>query len=314
MNKEVIQSNNDLLSEIIAGLSKDKKTLPSKLFYDEKGSKLFDKICRLQEYYPTRTESVLMKNNIKDIAAQIEPLSILIEFGSGSSIKTRMLLREIKSLSAYIPIDISKEHLLKSANVLKERFPGIDIHPFQADYTKPFKIPKIKKEYKHIVAYFPGSTIGNFTSEEAKKFLSSIAEVCGQDGGLLIGIDMVKDSQILEAAYNDSKGVTAQFNKNIFSHINNKFGFNFNPKKFEHKAPYNLEKNRIEMNLISLEKQIVTNGIQEFLFEKEESIITEYSHKYTIDSFSQLASGNFKLKKYWTDEKKFFSVLFLTVK
>ena len=314
MEIELEKFQKELLNEIILGLSLVQKRLPSKLFYDEKGSKLFDLICELEEYYPTRTETIIMKNNIDDIVSVFEENSLFIEYGSGSSMKTRFLLDNLTNISGYIPIDISEEHLQNTVNRLKNEYPDLEIIPLNADYTKPFKLPELHKKIKHKITYFPGSTIGNFTRIEAKQFLKLIAETCGDNGGLLIGIDLHKDKNILEAAYNDKENVTAEFNLNLLDRLNREFNTDFDVSKFKHYAFYNEAEKRIEMHLISEVEQSVTICDRKFYFNKHETILTEYSHKYTLSGFAELAEDYFEIKKVWLDKKKYFSVLYLAVK
>lgn len=302
----------ETFKEIINGLSKQQKTLPSKLFYDERGSKLFDEICELEEYYPTRTELKIMEDNIDEIASVFSDETLFIEFGSGSSLKTRLLLRHLDKLAGYIPIDISKEHLHNSANQLNEEFPDLNIYPVAADYTKSFVLPSIAGEVKHKIAYYPGSTIGNFTAKGAKMFLKQIAGLVGKEGGLIIGVDLIKDKDVLHAAYNDSEGITAEFNLNILNRLNNDFCFNFDTDKFLHKAIFNEYENRIEMHLVCKENQKISSNGNSFEIMKGETILTEYSHKYSFDSFQEIASEYFTVDKIWTDEKEYFSIQFLT--
>ncbi|MBU2493537.1 MAG: L-histidine N(alpha)-methyltransferase [Bacteroidetes bacterium] len=314
MELELDKIQLELLDEIINGLSQKQKMLPSKLFYDEKGSKLFDLICELDEYYPTRTESMIMKNNIDDIVSVFKENTIFIEFGSGSSMKTRLLLDNLNNLSAYIPIDISEDHLFKTTERLIEEYPGLEIIPISADYTKPYILPEIHKKVKHKITYFPGSTIGNFKNDEAKAFLKLIAETCGREGGLLIGIDLHKDKDIIEAAYNDKENVTAEFNLNLLERLNREYGADFEISKFSHLAFYNEDEKRIEMHLISEVEQTVTINERKFYFKKSETILTEYSHKYTFSGFAELAEDYFEISKIWIDKNKYFSVLYLSVK
>ena len=295
----------DILTEVIEGLNKFPKQLPSKLFYDEKGSQLFDEICELDEYYPTRIELKIMEDNIEEMSALLGEGTLLVELGSGSSIKIRLLLNNIPGLAGYVPVDISEQHLINSAETLKEEYPHIDVYPLVADYTKIFEIPQIKNSYDHKAVYFPGSTIGNFTRPEAKEFLGRIAKIIGDNGGLVIGVDLKKDIRILEAAYNDKKGVTAEFNLNILSHINNKLDAKFDLSEFGHYAYFNDEFGRIEMHLISkAELSVKLNG-STIRFEQGEHIITEYSNKYTLEEFAELASDYFTVNKVWTDENEF---------
>lgn len=311
--KEEEIKQEDILSEVIVGLSGEEKKLPSKLFYDERGSYLFDEICDLEEYYPTRTEMKIIKDNIEEMSALLGEGTLLIELGSGSSTKIRLLLDYIPGLAGYVPIDISSEHLLSAAESLKADYPHIDIFPLAADYTKMFQLPEIGKPFDHIAAYYPGSTIGNFTPREAKEFLGRIAGILGKNGGMLIGVDLKKDVKTLEAAYNDNKGVTAEFNLNILSHLNNEINTNFNTDKFEHLAFFNDEEGRIEMHLLSREDQTVRLNGSFIDFKKGDDILTEYSYKYSLESFAELVSEDFEVRKVWTDEKNLFSTQYLRV-
>jgi dimethylhistidine N-methyltransferase len=304
----------EILQEVLEGLSKPAKELPSKLFYDELGSKLFDEITKLEEYYPTRTEMRIMEDNIEEIGSLLGEGTVLVELGSGSSKKIRLLLENIPGLAAYIPIDISKEHLLHSTEILSGDYPELEIIPFVADYTKDFILPEINKPYDHICAYYPGSTIGNFKPGEAKEFLGRISKLIGKNGGLIIGVDLKKDKEILEKAYNDSKGITAQFNLNILDHINNETGAKFETDNFEHLAFYNDEEGRIEMHLLSKEAQDIKLNGSVIELKKNEDIITEYSYKYTVKEFSELVSDHFEVRNVWTDSKELFSIQYLRVK
>jgi len=304
----------EIISEVLEGLSKDQMELSCKYFYDEKGSALFDEICELEEYYPTRTELQIMKDNIEDISSILGENILLVELGSGSSIKTRLLLENLSNLSAYIPIDISSEHLLKTAENLRNDFPKINIYPLDADYNKPFQLPNLSEDFSRIVVYFPGSTIGNFTPKKAKNFIGRIANILGKKGALLIGVDLKKDKKVLEAAYNDSKGITAEFNLNILERLNKEIGSNFNVNKFAHHSFYNENAGRIEMHLKSLEKQKVRIDGVTMMFDKGDDILTEYSYKYTLKEFEELVSDNFNVKHVWVDENNLFSVQYLEVK
>ena len=304
----------EILSEVIEGLSLNPKRLPSKLFYDEKGSTLFDDICNLDEYYPTRTELKIMEDNIEEMSALLGKGTLLIELGSGSSIKIRLLLDNIPGLAGYVPVDISAGHLIQSSYELKELYPHIDIFPVVADYTKDFELPAIDKNYDHKAVYYPGSTIGNFTTSQAKNFLKRIAKICGRNGGAIIGVDLRKDEKVLEAAYNDKRGVTAAFNLNILEHLNNELNSDFDLSKFQHLAFFNDKESRIEMHLVSKENQDVHFNGSTIHFEKGEQILTEYSYKYTLESFAKLASDYFDVRKVWTDENNLFSIQYLRVK
>ncbi len=310
--EELTQS--DILEEVIEGLTKKQKQLPSKLFYDEKGSELFDQICELEEYYPTRTEIKIMQDNISEMSALLGEGTMLVELGSGSSLKIRLLLDNIPGLAGYIPVDISTEHLIQSSKILEDDYPILDIFPLAADYTKVFDLPEIEKPYDHVAVYYPGSTIGNFQPHEAKDFLKRIAKICGSNGGLIIGIDLRKDINTVEAAYNDKKGITAMFNLNILERLNEELDSDFDLNLFKHFAFFNEKESRIEMHLISQVNQKVHLGGTIINFEMGESILTEYSYKYTLKSFADLASDYFDVKKVWTDKNNLFSIQYLRVK
>jgi len=303
--------HNETLDDVINGLSKPQKSLPSKLFYDERGSQLFDEICELEEYYPTRTEIKIMSDNIEEIASYIGDDCLLVELGSGSSVKIRLLIDHLPTLVAYVPVDISSDHLLKSAENLKADHEQLVVYPLVADYTKDFTLPIINEPFKTIDAFYPGSSIGNFTHEEARSFLNRIAKTCGKGSGLLIGVDMKKDKNILNAAYNDKKNVTSDFNLNVLNHLNYLLAADFNLKKFKHHAFYNEEFGRIEMHLVSTENQNVRIENYSFSFEKDETILTEYSYKYSLEDFKQIASRIYEVEKVWVDDKNLFSVQFL---
>ena len=304
----------EILSEVKEGLLKEPKQLPSKLFYNERGSALFDLICELDEYYPTRTELQIMKGNIEEIGSLLGEGTLLVELGSGSSTKIRLLLDHIPGLAGYVPIDISAEHLARSSASLKKEYPTLNIYPLATDYTKDFELPQINNPYDHIAAYYPGSTIGNFKPNDAKDFLKRIAKIIGKNGGMIIGVDLKKDRKIIEAAYNDKRGVTADFNLNILSHINDKLYSNFDINKFSHLAFYNEIKGRIEMHLVSKESQRVRLNGTLISFEKGEDILTEYSYKYSTEEFASLISEIFEVRKVWTDKNNLFSIQYLRVK
>lgn len=301
----------DLLEEIKDGLKESPKRLPTKLFYDEQGSKLFDKICELDEYYPTRTELKILNDNIEQITSFFGDDCVLVELGSGSSVKIRLLIDHLPTLAAYVPVDISSEHLVHSAESLQADHPSLKIYPLVADYTKQFALPKINEKFRTIDAFYPGSTIGNFTPGKAMSFLKRIANTCGKGSGLLIGVDLKKEKNILDAAYNDNKGITAEFNLNILNHINNLVNADFNINKFSHHAFYNEDMGRIEMHLISRENQEVLIDDKVISFTKGESILTEYSYKYSLQNFEKLVEDIYDVEKIWIDDNRLFSVQFL---
>ncbi len=301
-------------ADVLAGLGGTPKSLPCKHFYDRRGSELFDQICELPEYYPTRTEAAIMRQHAADIAAAIGPGAALVEYGSGSSTKTRLLLDQLIRPAAYVPVDISAEHLHTTARSLAAAYPGLDIVPVAADFTKPFGLPTLPREPSHVAAYFPGSTIGNFVPGEARRLLDQIARLVGVGGGLVIGIDLQKDRAVLEAAYNDSAGVTAAFNKNLLERINRELDAELDIASFRHRAVYDDAAGRISISLVSeVEQTVVVEG-ESIDFNPGEAIHTEYSHKYTIDGFADLAGeAGFALHQAWTDPRDWFAVLHLVV-
>ncbi len=308
-------SRSHMRAEVISGLTRRPKVIPSKYFYDERGSRLFDAITELDEYYPTRTEQAIMEANVAEMVARIGPKSLLVEYGSGSSRKTRILLDHLPDLAAYVPIDISREHLLRTAADLSAAYPGLNVLPVCADYTSGFALPEVEGPIERVVVYFPGSTIGNFEPGEARAFLEHVAEVAGRGGALLIGVDLQKDPAIIEAAYNDKKGVTAAFNKNILAHINRELDAGFDLDRFGHLAFYDAEHGRIEMRLVSLSDQCVRIGSTRIPFREHEPVLTEYSYKYSLEGFAALAAAaEFEVVKVWTDPERLFSVQYLEVR
>jgi L-histidine N-alpha-methyltransferase len=311
-----VDANQALLEDVINGLSKHHKTLPCKYFYDDQGSKIFERICELDEYYLTRTELGLLNQVKSEIAEQIGPEALVIEPGSGAGQKIRLLLSSLVSPLGYSPVEISKNTLVQSVEDLGAQFPDIDMKPIAGDFAHVFSNPDYfahEQAQKHVV-FFPGSTIGNFESLDARRFLSKLANTVGGGGGLLIGVDLVKDRQVLLDAYNDSQEVTADFNLNILKRLNRELSCDFDIGNFQHQAIYNEELSRIEMHLVSRCKQSVCIEGNEFDFAKGESIHTENSHKYTLTSFKQLAqTAGFTLKKYWTDSNQWFGIFYLEV-
>lgn len=302
------------LEDVLAGLKDHPRNLPCKYFYDERGSQLFDEICDLDEYYLTRTELGIMSRYASEMAEQIGTGVMLVEYGSGSSIKTRLLLDALIDPVAYVPVDISLEHLKKSADRLSAAYPDLEVLPVCADFTQSFTLPTPTRTPTHAAVYFPGSTIGNFQPEAAKRLLAGIAPLCGTGGGLLIGIDLQKEVSTLEAAYNDAKGVTAEFNLNLLQRINEELGADFDLDQFEHAASYDNAHGRIEIGLRSQQDQVVTLDGQHFRFDEGEEIRTEYSHKYTIDGFAEIARDvGLELHRFWTDNDEMFGVLHLVV-
>ncbi len=299
----------DFLSAILKGLSQPQKFIASKFFYDEAGSQLFEAICQLEEYYPTRTELGILERHKGEMAALAGSQCHLVEFGSGSSIKVRILMDALDKPLVYVPIDISRDHLALSAADFARRFPAVTVAAICADYTSDFELPPITDG--QYVGFYPGSTIGNFTPEDATGFLRRVKNKLN-GGGFLIGVDLVKETAILNAAYDDKKGVTADFNKNLLHRCNRKLAANFDLTQFDHRAFFNETESRIEMHLVSTCRQDVTISGRCFSFEAGESIHTENSYKYTIGGFQELAlNSGFTPVKVWTDADQLFSVHYL---
>jgi L-histidine Nalpha-methyltransferase len=305
--------NISALVEIISGLQRSEKMISPKYFYDERGSRLFDKITRLPEYYPTQTELGIMRENIAEISKLIGPQASLIEYGSGSSHKTGVLLEHLDDLAVYVPVDISEQHLLRSAARLRNAFPSLEILPVVGDFTKPIQLPEPTITPLRNIVYFPGSTIGNLTHDDAVDLLRVMYQVSGSNGAALIGVDLQKDPAVIERAYNDSAGVTAEFNLNILRHLNHVYGSDFDVEAFTHNAKYYDIAGRIELRLISSKAQLITIGDVKIPIAKGESILTEYSHKYTVSGFGNLAvKAGLVVRKFWTDSNQLFSVQFCT--
>ena len=301
--------NSSEVAEIIDGLQKPEKMISPKYFYDERGSQLFDDITHLPEYYPTETELGIMRSNVEEIAQLIGKQASLIEFGSGSSRKTPVLLEHLHDLAVYVPVDISEDHLLESADQLRKSFPGLEILPVVADFTRPFQLPEPTIMPLRNIVYFPGSTIGNFAYDDALALLRVMHQEAGANGAMLIGVDLQKDPAIIERAYNDSAGVTAEFNLNMLRHLNRDYGSNFDLDTFSHDARYNVEKGRIEIRLVNSEDQVVNIGDTDIEILQGEAILTEYSHKYTLEGFAGMAAeAGFVVEKVWTDPDELFSV------
>jgi len=303
------------LAEVLIGLRKPQKELPSKYFYDERGSQLFERICELKEYYVTDIEASIMRSHIKEIVELIGPHVLVIEHGCGNCEKVRFLMDHLHDPVAFIPIDISQEQLVHVAKELDSIFPQLQILPVCADYTSNFELPIPKRESKRTVVYFPGSTIGNFDPMPARHFLEHVANLCGSDGALLTGVDLKKDPAVLHDAYNDSEGVTAAFNLNLLERINRELGCDFQLDAFEHYAFYNPRESRVEMHLISQKNQAVHVDGETISFTRGESIWTESSYKYDLDEFEQIAAvAGFRVERVWVDERRWFSVQYLVTR
>jgi dimethylhistidine N-methyltransferase len=297
------------LDDVLAGLAAPQKSLPPKYFYDWRGAKLFEAICELPEYYPTRTEMGIMEARLGELVRLLGPETQLVEFGSGASVKTRLLIARARP-SLYVPIDIAEVQLRAACAELAQMFPWLNITGVVADFTRPLKLPEfLGVPIRRKVVYFPGSTIGNLAPEDALEFLKEVREIVGPGGMLVIGVDLKKDKRVLEAAYDDARGVTAEFNLNVLARINRELGADFQVKRFRHRAFYDEARGRIEMHLESLYQQVVHVGGQRFEFKAGETIHTEISCKYAVEEFQSLARGaRFHPEQAWTDPANLFAV------
>ncbi|MFZ4287321.1 L-histidine N(alpha)-methyltransferase [Variovorax sp. HJSM1_2] len=297
--------------DLLAGLAAQPRSISPKYFYDARGSALFDQICELPEYYPTRTELQILQTHASEIAACIGPRAELVEFGAGSLRKVRLLLDAMDRPARYLPIDISGEHLLQSVARLQQAYSGLDVFPVVADYTRDLILPHTSVGAGRRVGFFPGSTIGNFSPAQALHFLRLAGRVL-RGGALLLGADLVKEPALLHAAYNDAQGVTAAFNLNVLARANRELGADFDLSAFAHSAFYNAPEQRIEMHLMSRRSQRIRVCGQTFDFAEGDSLHTENSHKFTIDSLRHLAvAAGFSPGPVWTDANHLFSLHWL---
>ena len=304
----------DFRRDVIAGLSRARKSLSPKYFYDDHGAQLFEAICDLPEYYVTRTELSLLQDRVQEMTRLLGPDCVLIEYGSGSGRKTRVLV-EALSPAAYVPIDISAAQLESWSADLAREFPGIAVVAVCADYSRPLALPGIDRfrEQRRVI-YFPGSTIGNFTVPEALAFLKNARSVARPGGAMLVGVDLKKDPTVLQAAYDDAQGVTAEFNLNLLVRINRELGASIDTSTFRHRAIYNEQLGRVEMHLESQCDQELSIAGRTFTFRRGETIHTESSYKYTIAGFQELArNAGFAPQTWWTDPQEFFSIHYLAV-
>jgi L-histidine Nalpha-methyltransferase len=302
----------EFLRDVLEGLGRPDKALPCKYFYDARGAELFEQICALDEYYLTRCELAVLERHAPEMARAIGPGCALVEYGSGSSRKTRLLLDQLPDAVAYVPVDLSAEQLRESARRLARDYPHLEVVPVCADFARPFPLPPLRRTPARRVVYFSGSTVGNFGPPEATALLADIARLVGPGGGLLIGVDLHKDRSVLEPAYDDSRGVTAAFNLNLLARINRELGADFRPGRFRHHAFYNEGRRRIEMHLVSLADQVVHVGGHAFAFRAGETVRTEYSYKYGLEEFAGLAkAAGLRREQVWTDARGWFSVQFL---
>ena len=301
--------------EILRGLTARPKRLSPKYFYDRRGSEIFDRICSLAEYYPTRTEMKLMEEHLDEVAALVGERAVVIELGAASSSKVRMLLDRLCDPAAYVPVDISQQFLLAEVEALRADYPRLATRPVFADFTRPFELPERPAGAGRNLVFFPGSTIGNFTRRRALELLEMIAGKAARDGALLIGVDLHKDPAILHAAYNDAEGVTAEFNLNLLARLNRELDAEFDLDRFAHQAVYDDRERRIEMRLVSTARQRVSVAGVPVDFATGEYIITEYSHKYSPAEFHALAScAGFVPQRTWIDDEALFSLQYMTLR
>lgn len=303
----------DLAADAIAGLSARPRSLPSKYFYDDRGSELFERITRQPEYYPTRVETRLLRGRMPEIAAALGGGGLhLVEYGSGSGHKTGLLLEGLEQVLAYTPVEISRSALLASVERLAARFPTVEMLPVCADFTERVPLPEPARTTRSRLVFFPGSTLGNFVRTEAVGLLQSMRRTMGEAGAALVGIDLDKEPALIEAAYNDAAGVTAQFTLNLLHRLNRELGSDFDPAGFAHRAHYSTERRRIETDLVSLRRQQARIGRHRFDFEEGEAIRVEYSHKYTDDDFAGMcAAAGLQVTRSWNDRDDWFGLRLL---
>ena len=305
-------ADEEFASAVIDGLSRPQKTLPCRFFYDARGSQLFEEITRLPEYYPTRTESNILAANAAEIAAGVPDRGVLVEFGSGSSRKTEILLEQLAHITAYIPIDVSTSALEEARRRLAARFPRLEVRPLLGNFARPMALPT-EFALRPKAGFFPGSTIGNQTPVEAQRLLRAFRNLLAPGGRLIIGVDLKKDVRTLELAYNDAAGVTAAFNLNLLARINREIGPAFDLQAFRHEAVYNQRDGRIEMHLVSRKAQEIMLLGRQYRFAAGESIHTENSYKYSVTQFQDLArSSDWQPGRVWTDADDLFSIHLLT--
>jgi dimethylhistidine N-methyltransferase len=305
-----LRAHDGFRADVIAGLSAHNKAIPAKYFYDTEGSRLFDAITELPEYYPTRTETALLKTHAAEITQIAGPDAAVVEFGAGSLAKARILLGALENPRIYVPIDLSADYLLAATAALNQDFAHLDVKPVIADFTQPVHLPL--RADADIVGFFPGSTLGNFERRDAKLFLRRAARTLGHGSLLLIGVDTKKDRAVLERAYNDTQGITAAFNLNLLARINRELDGDFDLSMFAHRAFYNERRGRIEMHIESLRDQTVRIGRHAFAFARGETMHTENSYKYAPEEFMALAAcAGWSLEKFWTDDRELFAVYLL---
>lgn len=297
----------DMLGDVLEGLAARPRRLPSKYFYDATGSRLFEAITRTPEYYPTRVELALMETHGSEIAKVVGPRAHVVEYGSGSGRKTRLLLDALEDPVAYTPIEISRTALLASLERLANEFGDVELLPVCADFTQPVPLPRPERESARVLVFFPGSTLGNFERHEATALLRSMRETMGSSGMALVGIDLDKDPALIEAAYNDASGITAEFTLNLLARLNRELGADFDLAAFAHQARYDARRQRIETCLVSQRRQRVTIAGQAFDFEAGEAMQVEYSQKYDDDTFAAMAAeAGLRVAGAWNDPRDWF--------
>jgi dimethylhistidine N-methyltransferase len=301
-----------LVEQVLAGLRSTPKRLSPAYLYDQRGSQLFEAICELPEYYLTRTETGILARYAAQMAECIGEQALLLEPGSGSSRKTRLLLDALADLAAYVPVDISRTHLLEAARALQAAYPRLEVLPVCADFTQGFTVPPSRRPPSRVVVFFPGSTLGNFDAAEAIRLLELMRRAAGAGGGLLVGVDLAKDPAVLERAYNDAAGVTAAFNLNLLVRLNRELAADFDPGSFRHEAVWMPVESRIEMHLVSARRQSVHLAGESVEFAAGERLVTEHCHKYSAESFaSQAKIAGWTPRRSWRDARGYFSVQYL---
>lgn len=294
----------DIVADALAGLSGTPRRLPSKYFYDAEGSRLFEAITRVPEYYPTRTELALLEARMPAIAQAVGPGAHVVEYGSGSGRKTELLLEGLAEVIAYTPVEISRSAVLEATARLARRFPAVEMLPVCGDFTRPLRLPQARRRARRMLMFFPGSTLGNFTDAEAVRLLDAMRHSMGRDGAALIGIDLVKDPALIEAAYNDAAGVTARFTLNLLARLNREIGSDFDLDGFAHRARYEPVRERVETFLVSRRAQVVRVAGQHFHFAAGEAMQVEYSQKYRDDRFAGLAAiAGLRVTHGWNDPR-----------
>jgi len=313
-NVDHVVKRTDFRDAVIEGLSRNPKTIPSKFLYDQRGSALFEQICTLPEYYPTRVETAILSQHAEEIASMCGDNCLLVELGSGSSVKTRILLDRLHRPVAYIPVDIAYDQLRVAAELIARDYPQLEVLPLCTDYTAPFELPSPHRTPGRRITFFPGSTIGNLEPAEAVRFIANLARASKPGDAIIVGVDLVKSRAILEKAYNDSQGVTAAFNLNILRRMRRELNAGLQMDSFRHRAIFNSEAGRVEMHLVSMCDQTITIDHRRVHVRQGEAIVTEHCYKYAIDDFAELASASgCRVERVWTDRERLFSTHFLVV-